>query len=218
VADGVTFAYDPVRPILRGIDLRIGAGERVALVGPNGSGKSTLGRLLVGLLRADAGSVRLDGMDPSRLDARSLARHAGYVFQEPERQFLARTVRDEMLLGLTRPAAATVPALLEAFGLPLDRVGERSPFQLSGGEQRRLSLATVLVRRPATIVLDEPTFGQDRHGYDALLSIISEHVDAGATVIAATHDERLVADLATRVVTLDDGRVVGDERIAAASA
>ena len=96
-------------------------------------------------------------------------------------------------------------------GLPLAEMGPRSPYRLSGGEQRRLSLATVLVRRPDLLVLDEPTFGQDRHGYDGLLAILAEYVDEGACVIAATHDQRLVADLAGRVIELVDGRIARDE-------
>jgi energy-coupling factor transport system ATP-binding protein len=100
---------------------------------------------------------------------------------------------------------------MAAVGLPLYAFGERSPYRLSGGEQRRLSLASVLVLRPAMLVLDEPTFGQDRHGYEGLLRILDEHVDAGACVIAATHDERFVADTSTRVIAMADGRIARDE-------
>jgi energy-coupling factor transporter ATP-binding protein EcfA2 len=210
----LAFAYEPARPILAGIDLQVRAGERIALVGPNGSGKSTLARLLVGLLRPAGGTVRLHGADPARLPPAALARAAGYVFQEPERQFLTQSVRDEVRLGLPEEAWPAADALIARLGLPLDRFGERSPFRLSGGEQRRLSLATALVRQAAVLVLDEPTFGQDRHGYDGLLDILDEHLDAGTCLIAATHDERFVADVADRVVRLDDGRVVSDEVVA----
>ena len=213
-ANDLTFAYEPARPILSGVDLRVRAGERIALVGPNGSGKSTLARLLVGLLRPRSGTVRLDGADPARLAPASLARAAGYVFQEPERQFLTQGVQDEVRLGLDQAAWPAADALMARLGLPLDRFGERSPYRLSGGEQRRLSLATALVRRPKVLVLDEPTFGQDRHGYDGLLGILDEHLDAGTCLIAATHDERFVADVADRVIRLDGGRIVRDEAVA----
>ncbi len=96
---------------------------------------------------------------------------------------------------------------MASLGLPLATFGARSPYRLSGGEQRRLSLATALVRRPTVLVLDEPTFGQDRRGYDGLLAILDEHLAAGASLIAATHDERFVADVATRIVRVDGGRV-----------
>jgi energy-coupling factor transport system ATP-binding protein len=212
-ARDVSFAYEPGRPAVRGVSLGIGPGERIALVGPNGGGKSTLARLLVGLLRPDRGTVRLGGDDPARLPAAVLARRAAYVFQDPERQFLAERVRDEILLGLDPARRHQAEVLLAELGLPLDRFGGRSPFRLSGGEARRLSLAVALVRDPGVLVLDEPTFGQDRGNYDRLLEILSGHLQAGATLIAATHDERFVADVADRVITMSDGRVTADERI-----
>lgn len=211
VASGVSFAYDPARPVLVDIDLVAGAGERIALIGPNGSGKSTLGRLLVGLLAPTAGRVQLGGDQPARLPAASLARRAGYVFQEPERQFLSQRVGDEILLGLRPDEARAAADLLERFGLPLAEFGQRSPYRLSGGEQRRLSLATVLVRRPDVLVLDEPTFGQDRIGYEALLAILAEHVAEGTCLFAATHDERFVADVAGRTIRLEAGAFVSDQ-------
>jgi energy-coupling factor transport system ATP-binding protein len=198
---------------LRGISLSIEPGERVALVGPNGGGKSTLARLLVGLLRPDGGWVTLGGENPARIPAAGLARRVGYVFQDPEHQFLAETVRDEVLLGLDPPRRTTAEALLAEFGLPLDRFGARNPFRLSGGEARRLSLATALVRDPAVLVLDEPTFGQDRANYDRLLALLGGHVRAGATLIVATHDQRFVADVAARIVDIADGRVTSDRRV-----
>ncbi len=203
----LAFAFDGGPPAVRDVTLSITPGERVALVGPNGSGKSTLGRLLVGLLRPDAGTVRLRGADPARLAAARLARVAGYAFQDPERQFLTGTIGEEVRIGLRPEEIARVDPLMDAVGLPLDRFGPRSPYRLSGGEQRRLSLACVLVRRPELLVLDEPTFGQDRRGHEALLAILLERVDDGAAVLAATHDERFVDAFATRVVRMERGRL-----------
>lgn len=212
-ARNVTYAYEPGLPALRGVSLTIQPGERIALVGPNGGGKSTLARLLVGLLRPDRGVVRLGGDDPAGLPPSELARRAAYVFQDPERQFLAERVRDEIELGLDAATRRRAEALLADLGLPLERFGRRSPFRLSGGEARRLSLAIALVRDPAVLVLDEPTFGQDRANYDGLLEILAGHVGEGATLLAATHDERFVADVADRVITMADGRITADERI-----
>jgi energy-coupling factor transport system ATP-binding protein len=189
------------------------AGERIALIGPNGGGKSTLGRLLVGLLRPQRGVVTLAGRNPARLPASELARLAGYVFQRPEQQFLAQRVVDEVMLGLRPEERGEAAQLMDRLGLPLERFGDRSPYRLSGGEQRRLSLACTLVRRPVLLVLDEPTFGQDRRTYDELVAILERHLRAGATLIAATHDPRFVADVAERVVTIADGRVAADERV-----
>ena len=213
-ARAVRFAYDAGEPVVRDASLQAAAGERIALVGPNGSGKSTLGRLLVGLLRPDHGLVDLGGSEPARLPAAQLARRAGYVFQEPERQFLTQRVEDEVRIGLTPDEDARVGELMARLGLPLARFADRNPYRLSGGEQRRLSLACILVRRPAVLVLDEPTFGQDRHGYEGLLAILGEHLDEGACVIAATHDMRFVGDVARRIIEMDDGWIVGDEAVA----
>jgi len=210
-ADGVRFGYQRGEPAVRDVSFRAAAGERIALVGPNGSGKTTLGRLLVGLLRPDHGRVYLAGDDPSRMAAATLARHAGYVFQEPERQFLGQTVDEEVRIGLTEEETARVDDLMTRLGLPLERFATRSPYRLSGGEQRRLSLACVLVRRPEVLVLDEPTFGQDRRGYEGLLGILAEHLDDGACLIAATHDMRFVADVGQRVVEMEAGWIVSDE-------
>jgi energy-coupling factor transporter ATP-binding protein EcfA2 len=213
-ATNLRFGFDRSEPVVRDVHLRIDAGERVALVGPNGSGKTTLARLLVGLLRPDTGTVRLLGDDPSRLSPAALARRAQYVFQDPERQFLAQTVEEEILLGLRFAVRPSARVLMGRLGLPLDRFGRRSPYRLSGGEQRRLSLACALVREPAVLVLDEPTFGQDRHGYEALLEILRERLAAGATLIAATHDQRFVAEATERAIELDDGWIVADEAVA----
>ena len=208
VARDVAFAYERGSPVVDGVDVAVGAGERLALVGANGSGKSTLGRLLVGLLRPDGGTVRLGGDDPSRLPAAILARRAGYVFQDPESGFLTDRVVDEVMLGVSDAERATAPDLMERLGLPLEVFGARSPYRLSGGEARRLSLACTLVRSPGLLVLDEPTYGQDRLGYGALVRILDAHVDRGAAVVAATHDERFVAEVASRVLTVAGGRVV----------
>lgn len=209
-ATDVHFAYETDQAVLHDVSISAHEGERIALVGANGSGKSTLGRLLVGLLRANRGTVTLRGDDPARLTAADLARRAGYVFQDPERQFLAERVGDEVALGLTAEEAARVPDLMTRLDLPLVRFGERSPYRLSGGEQRRLSLACILVRRPRVLVLDEPTFGQDRRGYASLLDILREHLDQGVCLIAATHDERFVREVAGRAIELEDGQIVRD--------
>jgi energy-coupling factor transport system ATP-binding protein len=207
IARGVGFGYERGAPVLHAVDLEVAPGERVAMVGANGSGKSTLGRLLVGLLRPDRGTVELGGDDPARLPAAVLARRAGYVFQDPESGFLTDRVADEVLLGLSDAERVAAPALMERLQLPLAEFGERSPYRLSGGEARRLSLACTLIRTPDLLVLDEPTYGQDRLGYRSLVAILDEHVDRGAAIVAATHDRRFATEVATRVVTLEGGRV-----------
>jgi energy-coupling factor transport system ATP-binding protein len=202
-------------PVLREIDLDIGPGERVALVGRNGSGKTTLLRLALGLLRPIAGEVVLVGGDPRRLPPAQLARVAGFVAQEPELGFLGQTVREEIELGLAAEQVGHAHDLAERLRLPLGEFGDRSPYRLSGGEQRRLSLVTGLARRPILLALDEPTFGQDRRGHEALVEALAELVGQGSALLAATHDERFVRDATERRVELADGWVLADEPVAA---
>ncbi len=210
-ARSLSFAYADGPAVVRDVNLALTPGERVALVGTNGSGKSTLSRLLVGLLRPAGGQVRLATLDPSTLPAAELARHAAYVFQDPEQQFVTLRVLDEVMLGLDATGRREAEALMDRIDMPLGLFGDRSPYTLSGGEQRRLSLATALVRHPDLLVLDEPTFGQDRRGHEALVEILAGRVDAGAAVLAATHDERFIAAFASRVLRLEAGRIVANE-------
>jgi len=199
------YAYDRGLPVLHGVSLDIAAGERVALVGDNGSGKSTLLRLALGLLRPTAGQVRLLGAEPAGLSPTQLAQRAGFVAQDPELGFVGDTVADEIELGLDPDDRSSAYSLADRLNLPLGTFGNRSPYRLSGGEQRRLSLITALARRPRLLVLDEPTYGQDRRGHDELVAILGELAGERTGILAATHDERFVADFADRVIELDEG-------------
>lgn len=207
----VGYEYLRGEPAVRGVDLEIAAGERVAVVGPNGSGKSTLLRLIAGLLRPTAGSVRLAGRDPARRPAKDLARVAGFVFQDPELGFLADSVAEEITLGLAPDQVAAAAELMDRLGLPLERFGTRSPYRLSGGEQRRLSVATALARHPQVLLLDEPTFGQDRRGWEAMAGIIGEQVEEGTAALAATHDRRFAARVMRRRIEMADGWISLDD-------
>ena len=207
---GVRFGYDPENTVLRDVDLTVSPGDRVALVGANGSGKSTLLRLALGLRRPTAGFVRLGERDPARMPAVQLARLAGYVVQDPELGFLGDTVREEIELGLEPAQVAYAHALCDHLRLPLETFGDRSPYRLSGGEQRRLSLVTGLAQRPLLLSLDEPTFGQDRRGHEALISALGQLVEDGSALLAATHDERFVRDATDRRVELAAGWIVED--------
>jgi len=200
--DRVAFAFDRARPVVVDRSLEIRAGERVGLVGPNGSGKSTLLRLALGLLRPTGGRVRLAGRDARHLRPREIKRLAGYVVQDPELGFLADTVREEVELGLDTPERVFAHQLCDRLRLPLGAFGDRSPYRLSGGEQRRLSLVTALARRPALLALDEPTYGQDRLGHEALVVALDDLVGEGSAVLAATHEPRFVRDALERVVVL----------------
>jgi energy-coupling factor transporter ATP-binding protein EcfA2 len=216
--DEVRFGFSPDAPVLRAVDLELRPGERVALAGRNGAGKTTLLRLALGLLQPVAGRVRLGGREPRRLSPLQLARLAGFVAQEPELGFIGPSVREEIEIGLAPEELVYAHALAERLRLPLGDFGERSPYRLSGGEQRRLSLVAGLARRPLLLALDEPTFGQDRRGHEALVAALAELVGQGSAMLAATHDERFILDAADRRVELADGWVLADERVTAGAA
>ncbi len=195
---------------LGGVDAQVREGEALAVTGANGSGKSTLALLVAGLLRPARGLAVLGGDDAWSLPARRLVTRVGTVFGDPEHQFVTSRVVDELTVGPRRAGRSEEDARIIAAAL-LDRLGlaplaEANPFTLSGGEQRRLSVATALATAPPLLVLDEPTFGQDRRTYTELLRLLDGHRDGGGAVVFATHDRDLVAALADRTLALDAGR------------
>lgn len=212
-ARGLTLARGRT-PVLHDVDLTVRAGEFVAIVGANGVGKTTLLQALAGVIPAPRGAVRVDGVDPARAQLRDRARRIGFVFQNPEHQFIAHTVFDELAHGLRLQrladdeVRARTTELLRRFGL--EASAHRHPFLLSGGQKRRLSVGTALVAGAPVLALDEPTFGQDRARADELLHLLRELNAAGTTIIVVTHDMQLVTDHASRTIVVADGRIVAD--------
>lgn len=196
------------RSILRmGITTAVDAGTMLALTGPNGAGKSTLGLTLAGLLPPKGGQLTArpalaGGAHPAphRWKSRELLTRVGTVFQDPEHQFLAGTVRAELAVGphaLGLTDEQTELRIAELLGrLRLDHLAEANPFTLSGGEKRRLSVATVLATSPRMMVLDEPTFGQDRRTWTELVALCAELLAEGTAIVAITHDADFVGALA----------------------
>lgn len=215
----VTVRYPPETvAAVAAASLDLHAADALAIVGSNGSGKSTLALVLAGLTAPQSGEVALakaSAADPDlplhRWPARRLADRVGTVFQDPEHQFLCRTVADELALGPRRlglgasVVRARVNALLERLGLT--NLATANPFTLSGGEKRRLSVATALATEPDVLVLDEPTFGQDRRTWLELVDLLRELRDDGAAVCCVTHDEDFVSSLCDRVSIMSEGRL-----------
>ena len=220
-------------PVLRsGINLTLHAGEHLSVLGPNGAGKSTLALTLAGLLTAPDGTLtatdalrNYDGNHggnhggerahwdvPTWTPAQMLSR-IGYVFQEPEYQFIRGTVREELELGPRRLAALNRVPLDEdelaartddlAARLRLNHLLDANPFTLSGGEKRRLSVASALATAPRILILDEPTFGQDARTWAELVDLIRELLADGTAVISITHDEDYTAALGGKSITLE---------------
>ncbi len=197
--------------LLHDIDLDIATGSLTAIVGANGAGKTTLIQALAGVVPAPRGQVRIEGMDAAKASPRELAARVGFVFQNPEHQFIASTVFDELAHGL-RLQRVSDAEIAERVGEMLHRFGLEAksgihPFLLSGGEKRRLSVGTALITRPRVLALDEPTFGQDRARATELLDLLERLRADGTTIVLVTHDLQLVADHTTHTVILADGRV-----------
>ena len=210
VAD-LTIGYDKAAPVRSGIDLTIERGVSTCIVGANGAGKSTFALTLAGLLPPLEGTVEVqtsDGTrgDPHEWSSKQLLGRMSMVFQEPEYQFLASTVAEELAIG-PRAAGMTdeeiaplVDEHLEALGLT--KLARANPMTLSGGEKRRLSVATALISAPELLILDEPTFGQDRGTWLGLVRLLRSALARGVTLVSITHDPAFVAAMGQRVVDL----------------
>jgi cobalt/nickel transport system ATP-binding protein len=216
----VSFAYEQI-PALRDLSLSIASGQSVALVGANGSGKSTLLRLLDALCFPSSGSVDFCGesLTPERFRdenfALSFRRRVALVFQNPDVQLFNPTVFDEVAFGplqmgwSSTEVIARVNAALES--MAISGLRDRPPYRLSGGEKKRVALASVIVLDPEVLLLDEPTSMLDPRTQSQLIDLIQNWKGTSKTVITATHQLEIVEDIAERVVVLEQGSVTADD-------
>ena len=207
----LTIGYDADAPVRSGIDLTLERGVSTCIVGANGAGKSTFALTLAGLLPPLEGTVEVetsDGTagDPHEWSSKQLLGRMSMVFQEPEYQFLAATVAEELAIGpravgmTEEEIAPLVEEHLEALGLA--KLARANPMTLSGGEKRRLSVATALISAPELLILDEPTFGQDRGTWLGLVRLLRAALERGVTLVSITHDPAFVAAMGQRVIDL----------------
>ena len=207
----LTIGYAADAPVRSGIDLTIERGVSTCIVGANGAGKSTFALTLAGLLPPLEGTVEVEtsdgtGGDPHEWSSKQLLGRMSMVFQEPEYQFLAATVAEELAIGpravgmTDEEIAPLVEEHLEALGLT--KLARANPMTLSGGEKRRLSVATALISAPELLILDEPTFGQDRGTWLGLVRLLRAALERGVTLVSITHDPAFVAAMGQRVIDL----------------
>lgn len=221
IAKGLNFVYNPKSPFekdaLKDVTVNIEDGETVCMIGHTGSGKSTFVQHLNGLIRVQSGSLVVEGIDLSvkKPDLKQVRSKVGLVFQYPEYQLFADTVYKDVAFGPVNmklpeeEVGERVKEALRLVGLDPEIFGEKSPFELSGGEKRRVALAGIIAMRPRVLVLDEPTAGLDPRGKKEILKLVSElKKQTVSTVIMINHDMNEVAEYATKVAVMNDGRLV----------
>lgn len=215
-ADNVEFTYSNNFKALRGVSFDIKQGEIVAIVGQNGAGKSTLSKLLVGLQKPTAGEMTMFGRSAKRWKVQELANHIALVFQNPEHQFLCDTVREELAYSLLAQGvddAEVVNKRVEEMLARLDiaDAADSHPFSLSAGAKRRLGVATMLIGGSAKLlIVDEPTYGQDRRLTERLIHLINKLREEGIAVLMITHDMRLVDAHIDRAIVMANGEKIFD--------
>lgn len=213
--DSVTFKHPNGIVALQDISLKIDLGELVAIVGENGAGKTTLVKHVNGLLKPSQGSVRVFDLDTKKASVAQLSRRVGIVFQNPDHQLFAESVTNEVSFGLKNfglsedAISRRVDWALGFFGL--ERYRSASPMLLSGGEKKRLCLASVLAWDPDILILDEPTVGQDLSQKERLEQIVKMLVSQGKTVIIVSHDIEFIWPLQPRMIVMSKGRIVADD-------
>jgi cobalt transport protein ATP-binding subunit len=207
------FWYDDENaPALRGLDMDVQRGEFLALVGANGSGKTTLTKHFNGLLRPRRGRVYVDGKGTAGRPVGELARHVGYLFQNPEQQIFSPTVRQEVAFGpsnLGLPSAEAESRVCDALErFHLSGVADSPPAILSYGLRRRVTLASLAAMDPPVLVLDEPTVGLDAPGLVETFDWLAELHAKGHTIVLVTHDMSLAAEHADRIVAMHQGQIL----------
>jgi energy-coupling factor transport system ATP-binding protein len=213
-AENLHFRYPNGVEALKGVSLVIKKGEFVAIMGQNGAGKTTLVKHFNGLLKPSEGTVRVNGVETTKTSVAALSRNAGFVFQNPDHQLFSETVEEEISFALKNfgfDEETIEKRITWALNLlSLEQYRKTSPFLLSGGERKRVALASVLAWDPETLILDEPTIGQDYQQKEKLRQFIVQMQAQGKTVVIVTHDVEFVAECNPRVLLMKDGAVVAD--------
>ncbi len=204
---------------LNDVSFRIDEGEFIGIIGHTGSGKSTLVQHLNGLLKPSSGQVLIDGEDLNgeHVNRRALRQRIGLVFQYPEYQLFEETVAKDIAFGPKNQGLSTeeiserVHYAMDCVHLNYEKYAERSPFELSGGQMRRVAIAGVLAMRPSVLILDEPTAGLDPRCRDKILTMLEElHARENVTIIMVSHSMDDMARLATRLIVMSEGKIVAD--------
>jgi len=212
--EGVHFTYPNGVEALKGVSLVVQNGEFAAIMGQNGAGKTTLVKHFNGLFKPTKGRVLVDGVETKKVSVATLARNVGFVFQNPDHQLFSETVEEEVAFALKNfgfTESITKKRVTWALNLlGLTQYRKTSPFMLSGGERKRVALASVMAADPKILILDEPTIGQDYQQKEKLRQFILQMQTQEKTVIIVTHDVEFVAECNPRVLLMRDGKIVAE--------
>jgi energy-coupling factor transport system ATP-binding protein len=212
--ENIHYVYSNNVEALKGVSLTVNDGEFVAIMGQNGAGKTTLIKHFNGLLKPSQGAVKVNGVDTKKTSVAALARNVGFVFQNPDNQLFSETVEEEIAFALKNfgfEKEVIENRITWALNLlSLTQYRKTSPFLLSGGERKRVALASVLAWDPETLILDEPTIGQDHEQKEKLRQFIMQMQTQKKTVVIVTHDVEFVAECNPRVLLMKNGQVVAD--------
>jgi energy-coupling factor transport system ATP-binding protein len=213
-AKDLYFRYPNGVEALKGISITIRDGEFIAIMGQNGAGKTTLVKHFNGLLKPTKGQVTVDETDVAKVSVATLSRNVGFVFQNPDHQLFCETTEEEISFALRNfgfkesVVENRVTWALNLLGLTQYR--KTSPFMLSGGERKRVALASVLAWDPKILILDEPTIGQDYQQKEKLRQFIVQMKTQERTMVMVTHDVEFVAECNPRVLLMREGKIIGD--------
>lgn len=221
VVKNLCFSYDKKTKTLNDVSFEINSAELVGIVGQTGCGKSTLVQILAGLITRDSGEVLIDGEDifDKKYDRSKLRRSLGIVFQYPETQLFEQTVEKDVAFGLKKFKLSKdekrdrVKWAIELMGLDFNRVHDKSPLALSGGEKRRVAIAGVLAVKPKYLILDEPLAGLDSFSRDEFMELLVGLKNQGTTVIMISHNSDCLLEYADRIIALSDGSIAFDGNV-----
>lgn len=215
----LSFSYDS-KPFIDNLDLKINDGEMVGIIGNTGCGKSTFVRLIAGLIKSDSGKIIIDGDDITnkKFNKKILRRKLGIVFQFPEMQLFEQTIEKDIFFGLKQYKLTydekykRAKEALELLGLDFERIKDKSPLALSGGEKRKIAVAGILVCKPKYLIFDEPIAGLDCNSRDNFMKLLLALKQNGTTIIIISHNTDYLAEYADRILVMDGGKIILDDK------
>lgn len=215
----LSFSYDS-KPFIDNLDLKIDDGEMVGIIGNTGCGKSTFVRLIAGLIKSDSGKIIIDGDDITnkKFNKKILRRKLGIVFQFPEMQLFEQTIEKDIFFGLKQYKLTydekykRTKEALELLGLDFEKIKDKAPLALSGGEKRKIAVAGILVCKPKYLIFDEPIAGLDCNSRDSFMKLLLALKQNGTTIIIISHNTDYLAEYADRILVMDGGKIILDDK------